>query len=79
MLLFLVFYYMWLYIIVILVLFKLLFDFILIKLLKSLFMYLELLIFWGYKGDKKYKKKILYMLSIWLLKEFVSLVLSKKF
>lgn len=42
-------------------------------------MYLELLIFWGYKGDKKYKKKILYMLSIWILKEFVSLVLSKKF
>lgn len=78
MLLFLVFYYMWLYIIVILVLFKLLFDFILIKLLKSLFMYLELLIFWGYKGDK-ILKKILYMLSIWLLKEFVSLVLSKKF
>lgn len=68
---------MWLYIIVILVLFKMVFDFILIKLLKSLFMYLELLI-WGYKGDNNYKK-ILYMLSIWILNEFVSLVLSKKF
>lgn len=40
-------------------------------------MYLELLI-WGYKGDNNYKK-ILYMLSIWILNEFVSLVLSKKF